>query len=98
MSALRKTTPPPVRTNDDSVNEARKRTDEARKRAEDRDAINNDRRNKPDDTFEVGGFKVLREGKDLTLVAAGYMVHECLRVADDLAKSGKKAAVIDASL
>jgi transketolase len=51
---------------------------------------------KPDDTFEVGGFKVLREGKDVTLVAAGYMVHECLDVADQLAKSGKKATVIDA--
>jgi transketolase len=51
---------------------------------------------KPDDTFEVGGFKVLREGKDLVFVAAGYMVHECLKAADELAKSGKKAAVIDA--
>jgi len=26
---------------------------------------------KPDDTFEVGGFKVLREGKDAVFVAAG---------------------------
>jgi transketolase len=51
---------------------------------------------KPDDTFEVGGFKVLREGKDLVFVAAGYMVHECLKAADELAKSGKKATVIDA--
>jgi transketolase len=30
------------------------------------------------------------------LVAAGYMVHECLKAADELAKSGKKAGVIDA--
>jgi len=51
---------------------------------------------KPDDTFEVGGFKVLREGKDVVFVAAGYMVHECLKVADDLAKSGRKATVVDA--
>jgi transketolase len=51
---------------------------------------------KPEDTFEVGGFKVVREGKDLVFVAAGYMVHECLRAADELAKSGKKATVIDA--
>jgi transketolase len=52
---------------------------------------------KADDTdFTVGGFRVLREGKDIVLVAAGYMVHECLKVADDLAKSGKKATVIDA--
>ena len=46
---------------------------------------------KPEETFEVGGFKVLREGKDLVFVTAGYMVHECLKAADELAKSGKKA-------
>jgi transketolase len=51
---------------------------------------------KPQDTFEAGGFKVLREGKDVVLVAAGYMVHECLKAADELAKNGRKAAVIDA--
>ena len=51
---------------------------------------------KVDDTFESGGYKVLREGKDVLFVSAGYMVHECLKVADELAKSGKKAGVIDA--
>ena len=51
---------------------------------------------KRDETFEVGGYKVLREGKDIVFVSAGYMVHECLKAADELAKSGKKAAVIDA--
>jgi len=51
---------------------------------------------KPEDTFEVGGFKVLREGKDGCLVAAGYMVHECLKAADELAKKGRKVSVIDA--
>jgi transketolase len=51
---------------------------------------------KADDTFEVGGFKVLREGKDVCFVSAGYMVHECLKAADELAKGGKKASVIDA--
>jgi transketolase len=51
---------------------------------------------KPEDSFEVGGFKVLREGKDVLFVAAGYMVHECLKAADELAKSGRKAAVVDA--
>jgi transketolase len=51
---------------------------------------------KPEDNFEVGGFKVLREGKDVVFVAAGYMVHECLKAADELAKSGRKAAVVDA--
>ena len=51
---------------------------------------------KPEDTFEVGGFKVLREGKDGCFVSAGYMVHECLKAADELAKRGRKFAVIDA--
>lgn len=51
---------------------------------------------KNDETFEVGGFKVLREGKDACFVSAGYMVHECLKAADELAKNGRKAAVIDA--
>ncbi len=51
---------------------------------------------KPEETFEVGGYKVLREGKDVVFVTAGYMVHDCLKAADELAKSGKKATVIDA--
>ena len=51
---------------------------------------------KPEDTFEVGGYRVVREGKDIVFVSAGYMVHECLKAADELAKSGKKATVIDA--
>jgi transketolase len=51
---------------------------------------------KPEDSFEAGGYKVLREGKDLLFVSAGYMVHECLKAADELAKNGKKAGVIDA--
>jgi len=51
---------------------------------------------KPDETFEAGGYKILREGKDICFVASGYMVHECLKAADELAKSGKKASVVDA--
>jgi transketolase len=51
---------------------------------------------KAEETFESGGYKVVREGKDLTFVSAGYMLHECLRAADELAKNGKKATVIDA--
>jgi transketolase len=51
---------------------------------------------KHDEQFPEGGFKVLREGRDACFVAAGYMVHECLRVADEMAKSGRKATVIDA--
>jgi transketolase len=51
---------------------------------------------KPSDTFEEGGFKVLREGDHACLVSAGYMVHECLKAADELAKQGRKVSVIDA--
>lgn len=51
---------------------------------------------KPEESFEVGGYKVLREGKDLVFVATGYMVHECLKAAEALAKTGQKACVIDA--
>jgi len=51
---------------------------------------------KADETFEADGYKVLREGKDMLLVSAGYMLHECLKAADELAKNGKKASVVDA--
>lgn len=51
---------------------------------------------KESDSFEVGGYKVVREGTDVVFVAAGYMVHECLRAADELSKHGRKAAVVDA--
>jgi transketolase len=51
---------------------------------------------KHDEQFPEGGFKVLREGRDVCFVSAGYMVHECLKAADELAKQGRKATVIDA--
>jgi transketolase len=51
---------------------------------------------RPDEQFEVGGHKVLREGDDGCFVASGYMVHECLQAADELAKSGRKVSVVDA--
>jgi transketolase len=51
---------------------------------------------KRDEQFPEGGFKVLREGRDTCFVSAGYMVHECLKAADELAKQGRKATVIDA--
>lgn len=46
-----------------------------------------------DKDFRLGGFKVLREGSDFTIVSAGYMVHECLKVADEMSGS---VTVIDA--
>src|SRR5260221_12336879 len=44
---------------------------------------------KPEETFEVGGYKVLREGKDLVFLSAGFMVHECLNGAGGLAEKRK---------
>jgi transketolase len=49
----------------------------------------------PDDTFPVGGSKTLREGDDVTLVAAGITVHEALRAAERLAGDGVGARVLD---
>lgn len=51
---------------------------------------------KSSETFEVGGFKVVREGNAGVFVASGYMVHECIKAADELGKNGKNFAVVDA--
>ncbi len=50
----------------------------------------------PSEEFEIGGTKVLREGRDVTLIASGYMVHSCLEAAKYLSDAGIEAAVIDA--
>lgn len=51
----------------------------------------------PGDTdFKAGGYRILREGSDLVLVSAGYMVHEALGLAERLVSEGKQATVIDA--
>lgn len=47
------------------------------------------------ETFEIGKGKVLRNGSDVTLIATGIMVAEALRAADQLARDGIDAAVID---
>jgi transketolase len=49
----------------------------------------------PDEEFELGGSRVLREGDDVTLVAAGVTLHEALQAADRLAEEGVAARVID---
>jgi transketolase len=49
----------------------------------------------PDEEFEVGGSRVVREGDDITLVGAGVTLHEALRAADELASDGVEARVID---
>jgi transketolase len=49
------------------------------------------------ETFPVGGSKVLRSGADdaVTLVGAGVTLHECLAAAETLAGGGVSARVID---
>jgi len=45
--------------------------------------------------FEIGKGIRVREGKDITLVANGLLVIECLAAAEELAKEGIQASVID---
>ena len=46
-------------------------------------------------TFTIGKGKVLREGKDVAIIANGLMVYEALVAADELAKEGIEAMVIN---
>jgi transketolase len=45
--------------------------------------------------FELGKFGVLTEGRDLLVVTAGYMVHECNKALDALDKAGIDASLVD---
>src|SRR3990170_1145430 len=51
----------------------------------------------PDGDYEVpiGQATIVREGKDLTIVATSYMVHEALAAAARLAEQGVDAEVVD---
>jgi transketolase len=49
----------------------------------------------PDEEFPVGGSKTVREGEDVTIVAAGITLHEALEAADTLQEDGISARVID---
>jgi len=51
----------------------------------------------PEETFEVGGSKVLRssDADQVTIVAAGITLHESLKAADALSADGISARVID---
>ena len=50
-----------------------------------------------DDTvFNLGGFETLNEGRDILLVASGYMVHECNKALNLLDKAGVTATLVDA--
>jgi len=51
----------------------------------------------PDEGFEVGGSRVVRssDSDEVTLIAAGITLHEALAAADQLAREGVLARVID---
>ena len=52
----------------------------------------------PEDVkFEIGKATVLKDGKDITLIGTGQMVMSCLEAADQLAKEGISAEVINMS-
>ncbi|WP_158735532.1 alpha-ketoacid dehydrogenase subunit beta [Alteribacillus sp. YIM 98480] len=46
-------------------------------------------------TIEIGKADIKREGKDLTIVTYGAMVHTSLKAAEELAEEGIEAEVID---
>lgn len=46
-------------------------------------------------TVPIGKAKVVREGKDITIIAYGLMVHTAVKAAEELEKSGIGAEVID---
>jgi transketolase len=49
----------------------------------------------PDDDFPIGGSRTVRDGVDVTLVAAGITLHEALRAAERLERDGVSARVLD---
>ena len=50
---------------------------------------------KPDYKFEIGKGVTLREGKDVTIIATGILVANCLEAAEKLAADGIDAEVIN---
>ncbi|QOJ00138.1 MAG: transketolase [Phycisphaeraceae bacterium] len=48
-----------------------------------------------DVVFNLGGFEVLAQGRDLVICAAGYMVHEANRAVELLDKAGVSATLVD---
>ena len=49
-----------------------------------------------EETWPIGQARVVREGKDVTLVAYGAMLHKCLQAAEEIkAESGAEVEVID---
>ena len=52
---------------------------------------------KEGEKFEIGKAKVIREGKDVTLLGTGQMVSACLQAAEELEAKGISAEVINVS-
>ena len=48
-----------------------------------------------DHVFNLGGFEVLSEGRDVCICACGYMVHEANKVVETLYKAGISATLVD---
>lgn len=48
-----------------------------------------------DEPFNIGKAKVMRKGKDLTIVACGQMVYEAMLACDELEKEGISARLIN---
>jgi 2-oxoisovalerate dehydrogenase E1 component beta subunit len=51
----------------------------------------------PEDDYTVplGKAAIAREGRDMTAVAYGMMLHHCLKAADEMAKDGVEVEVVD---
>ncbi len=45
--------------------------------------------------FELGGMQVLTSGRDLLIVSAGYMIHECNAAIEELDRQGIDASLLD---
>ncbi|MBT4531183.1 MAG: transketolase [Phycisphaerae bacterium] len=45
--------------------------------------------------FELGGMEVLTQGRDVLIVSAGYMIHECNKAIDELDRLGVDATLLD---
>jgi len=48
-----------------------------------------------DYTVPLGKAAVVREGKDMTAIAYGMMLHHCLKVAEEMAQEGVEVEVVD---
>lgn len=51
----------------------------------------------PEDPFQIGRATLMRDGHDVTFIAAGIMVSRCLDAAEELEKQGISACVINMS-